>query len=44
MRDPKRKIPYNYTSANDDQVIRHLFGSDILDVIQSLAAKKEPGY
>jgi FAD/FMN-containing dehydrogenase/Fe-S oxidoreductase len=43
MRDPKRKIPYNYTSANDDQVIRHLFGSDILDVIQSLAAKKDTG-
>jgi FAD/FMN-containing dehydrogenase/Fe-S oxidoreductase len=29
MRDPKRKIPYNYTSANDDQIILHLFGSDI---------------
>jgi hypothetical protein len=23
MKDPKRKIPYNYTSADDDQIIEH---------------------
>ncbi|MCP4718433.1 MAG: DUF3683 domain-containing protein, partial [Desulfobacteraceae bacterium] len=28
MIDPKRKIPYNYTSADDDQIIDHLFGSN----------------
>ncbi len=43
MRDPKRKIPYNYTSANDDQVIRHLFGSDIQDAIASLDNQKNTG-
>ncbi|MCF8092225.1 MAG: DUF3683 domain-containing protein, partial [Desulfotignum sp.] len=43
MRDPERKIPYNYTSATDDQVIRHLFGSGIIDHIHSLDAKKGTG-
>lgn len=43
MIDPKRKIPYNYTSADDDQIIDHLFGSDTLDAIRSLETKKGTG-
>ncbi|MBU2480058.1 MAG: DUF3683 domain-containing protein, partial [Proteobacteria bacterium] len=43
MADPKRKIPYNYTSADDDQIIRHLFGSDLLKVIQTLEPEKDTG-
>ncbi|MCA1792991.1 MAG: DUF3683 domain-containing protein [Desulfobacteraceae bacterium] len=43
MRDPKRKIPYNYTSANDDQIIRHLFGSGIQDAIAHLDSQKNTG-
>ncbi|MDD9304966.1 MAG: DUF3683 domain-containing protein [Desulfobacter sp.] len=43
MIDPKRKIPYNYTSADDDQIITHLFGSDTLETIQSLEGKKGTG-
>ena len=43
MIDPKRKIPYNYTSADDDQIIEHLFGSAFLEAIHSLEAKKGTG-
>ncbi|MCG8634945.1 MAG: DUF3683 domain-containing protein, partial [Desulfobacterales bacterium] len=43
MTDPKRKIPYNYTSADDDQIIDHLFGSETLDTIRSLETKKGTG-
>ncbi len=43
MQDPKRKIPYNYTSADDDQIIRHLFGQDVLERIQSLETQKDTG-
>jgi len=43
MTDPKRKIPYNYTSAGDDQIIRHLFGSEFLNVIKELEPKKDTG-
>jgi FAD/FMN-containing dehydrogenase/Fe-S oxidoreductase len=43
MRDPERKIPYNYTSAADDQIIVHLFGSDILKAVQALDAGKRTG-
>ncbi len=43
MRDPERKILYNYTSAADDQIILHLFGSDILKTVQDLEAKKRTG-
>jgi FAD/FMN-containing dehydrogenase/Fe-S oxidoreductase len=43
MRDPKRQIPYNYTSAADDQIIVHLFGSDILKTVQALDARKRTG-
>jgi FAD/FMN-containing dehydrogenase/Fe-S oxidoreductase len=43
MQDPERQIPYNYTSAADEQIIVHLFGSDILKTIQTLGAKKGTG-
>ncbi len=43
MRDPERKILYNYTSATDDRIILHLFGSDILTTVQDLEAKKRTG-
>jgi len=43
MSDPKRKIPYNYTSADDDQIIHHLFGSDIADTVRSLKDKEGTG-
>jgi FAD/FMN-containing dehydrogenase/Fe-S oxidoreductase len=43
MIDPKRKIPYNYTSADDDQIIDHLFGSDFLEEIRSLETQKGTG-
>lgn len=43
MIDPKRKIPYNYTSADDDQIIEHLFGAKILDTIRSLETLKGTG-
>ncbi|MCG8565915.1 MAG: DUF3683 domain-containing protein, partial [Desulfobacterales bacterium] len=43
MIDPKRKIPYNYTSADDDQVIAHLFGPDTLALIKELENCTETG-
>ena len=43
MIDPKRKIPYNYTSADDDQIIDHLFGSAFLEEIRSLETQKGTG-
>lgn len=43
MIDPKRKIPFNYTSADDDQIINHLFGSELLNVIKELDLKKDTG-
>jgi FAD/FMN-containing dehydrogenase/Fe-S oxidoreductase len=43
MRDPERNIPYNYTSAADDQIIVHLFGSDTLKAIQALDTGKRTG-
>lgn len=43
MIDPKRKIPYNYTSADDDQIIKHLFGSKLLKVIKELELLKDTG-
>ena len=43
MIDPKRKIPYNYTSADDDQIIDHLFGSTFLEEIRSLETQKGTG-
>ncbi len=43
MADLKRKIPFNYTSADDKQIIRLLFGPDLLNVIQTLELKKDTG-
>ncbi|WP_321492260.1 DUF3683 domain-containing protein [uncultured Desulfobacter sp.] len=43
MRDPFRKIPFNYTSAGDDQIIAHLFGNEILGTIRILEALKGTG-
>ena len=33
MQDPERRIPYNYTSADDRQIVRHLFGSSLIEQI-----------
>nr|MBP9599317.1 DUF3683 domain-containing protein [Desulfobacter sp.] len=43
MRDPFRKIPFNYTSAGDDQIIVHLFGNEILSTIHLLETLKGTG-
>ena len=43
MRDPERQIPYNYTSAADDQIIVHLFGSDFLKTVKALDPGKGTG-
>jgi len=43
MRDPFRKIPFNYTSAGDDQIIAHLFGNEILSTIHILETLKGTG-
>nr|WP_319492432.1 DUF3683 domain-containing protein [uncultured Desulfobacter sp.] len=43
MRDPFRKIPFNYTSAGDDQIIAHLFGDEILSTIHVLETLKGTG-
>ncbi len=43
MQDPKRKIPYNYTSADDDQVMVHLFGSAFLKDVRSLDQSQGTG-
>ncbi len=43
MIDPKRKIPYNYTSADDDQIVDHLFGPEVLETIRSLETLKGTG-
>ncbi|MCG8531469.1 MAG: DUF3683 domain-containing protein, partial [Desulfovibrionales bacterium] len=43
MIDPRRRIPYNYTSADDYQVIDHLFGSDVLRLVKALANQTDTG-
>ena len=43
MPDPKRKIPYNYTSADDDRIIKHLFGSGLHTVIKELEKRTDTG-
>ncbi|WP_320042883.1 DUF3683 domain-containing protein [uncultured Desulfobacter sp.] len=43
MRDLFRKIPFNYTSAGDDQIIAHLFGNEILETIRVLETLKGTG-
>ncbi|NOX34093.1 MAG: DUF3683 domain-containing protein [Deltaproteobacteria bacterium] len=43
MIDPKRKIPYNYTSADDKQIIKHLFGSEFYKIIKKLDPRKDTG-
>lgn len=43
MGQRERKIPYNYTSAEDDQVICHLFGRTMVDSIQTLKESQITG-
>ncbi|MCP3898163.1 MAG: DUF3683 domain-containing protein [Desulfobacteraceae bacterium] len=38
-----REIPYNYTSAEDNQVIEHLFGTKMVKVIEKLRPKRTTG-
>ncbi len=43
MLSPKRKIPYNYTSADDNQIINHLFGSKVLKTVRTLELQTDTG-
>ncbi|HKK91293.1 MAG TPA: DUF3683 domain-containing protein, partial [Desulfobacteraceae bacterium] len=43
MRTNEREIPYNYTSADDDQVITHLFGPGMLKTLENLRTKRVTG-
>ena len=43
MKDPDRKIPYNYTSANDSQIISHLFEPEISRILFELEQLKGTG-
>lgn len=43
MQDPERKIPFNYTSASDQQIIRHLFGSRMIHVLDALEPEQKTG-
>jgi FAD/FMN-containing dehydrogenase/Fe-S oxidoreductase len=38
-----REIPYNYTSASDEQVVTFLFGSDTWSVLERLRARRVTG-
>jgi FAD/FMN-containing dehydrogenase/Fe-S oxidoreductase len=38
-----REIPYNYTSAGDEQIVRQLFGSDTWNVLEELRAQRVTG-
>ncbi|MEA1968543.1 MAG: DUF3683 domain-containing protein, partial [Thermodesulfobacteriota bacterium] len=43
MKKREREIPYNYTSADDDQVITHLFGHEMLSILEKLRTKRITG-
>ena len=43
MKTLHREIPYNYTSADDDQIIRHLFGQETLTALDKLKARRVTG-
>ena len=38
-----REIPFNYTSANDEQVVRYLFGSSVWEALEQLRATRVTG-
>ena len=38
-----REIPYNFTSADDKLIIRHLFGPEVWDALQVLRAQRITG-
>ena len=38
-----REIPYNYTSASDEQVVKFLFGADTWSVLERLRARRVTG-
>jgi FAD/FMN-containing dehydrogenase/Fe-S oxidoreductase len=39
----QREIPYNYTSAEDEQVVRILFGAPVWDALERLRARRVTG-
>ena len=43
MGQREREIPYNYTSAEDDQIIFHLFGQEMVQNLQILKGTRETG-
>jgi FAD/FMN-containing dehydrogenase/Fe-S oxidoreductase len=38
-----REIPYNYTSASDEQIVKQMFGSDTWRALEELRAKRVTG-
>ncbi|MFH1156757.1 MAG: DUF3683 domain-containing protein [Pseudomonadota bacterium] len=43
MKKREREIPYNYTSADDDQIISHLFGARMLSQLDHLRTRRRTG-
>lgn len=43
MSNKFREIPYNYTSADDELIVKHLFGDSVWDALQSLRTKRITG-
>jgi len=41
--DSIREIPCNYTSADDRQIVRHLFGEDIWEMLERLRFQRKTG-
>ena len=39
----RREIPYNYTSAEDEQVVRNLFGEGVWEKIERLRDRRVTG-
>ncbi len=39
----RREIPYNYTSADDEQVVRILFGAQVWETLEKLRARRKTG-
>ncbi|MFO7751790.1 MAG: DUF3683 domain-containing protein [Desulfobacteraceae bacterium] len=43
MENNQREIPYNYTSAVDEQVIEHLFGPEMVRTLERLRPRRSTG-
>lgn len=38
-----REIPYNYTSADDELIVKHLFGADVWEELETLRSRRVTG-